>query len=1132
MIPARTPVLDARRARELAAAILARRPGYFERWRPRQRGRGRAVVEIDSLYLEAVLERLNQAPDKNKLAFLELLGVRLTAAEVARAPIVFQLGDKATDTRAPRGVRVAAPPPPEGTSPTVFETETGLGLSAARLLEAVSLWPGRDQYIDHSTALLAAEPFRPFHREELEDTPHLLYLAHDTLLALAGSARVEVEFELSQPGSEQLDVDWEYWDGDVWRTFQSQRPECAELGSEKVDATNGLTSNGKLRLETECASAAKKEVNGVEAFWIRGRLDEPLPPDPSQILPEVSQLRLSTVIEQPLDVHLVGEKPEYSAGPPRLACNFLDGDGAPIPGVLVELLNTGAPRTSFSDGTTTPFVLPSSDPASYTLAISIFDVSFERVIRYEPATGTGDDFLDLELTLQLGGLQPDTAFANAEEIDLTRPFYPLGQQPQPGSTFFFRVDEAFSKPGAQAKFHVRSTVTPQDSLDVTGSGALKTPLAHTLTWQYWNGRQWLPLFSFASSNDTGAPEDLRTSGDIEFTVPPDFASREIEGTEGYWIRARLVSGAYGFTQEVTWLDDSVSPAVRNSFTYVIPQPPALADFRISYTWEQGPFHAEHVLAYNDFAFVDRTEQAKWPGEPFQPFHHVNDTLPALYLGFDRKLPVDRLGLFFDVVELASSERGPDLEWEYWNGSRWRAITVEDQTRRLLHPGIVSFIGTRDAQSRPRFGQDLYWLRARQKEDGPPGEPEVLALHTNAVWASQWQTTVNETAGTSNGQPGQRFRLRNIPVLEGEHVQVRELLGPRAEVEWRSLAEEILAGDAHRLRQLEDLLAEEGTQTDLEVEGLRLRRDRGKRVTEVWVGWESRPHLRASTPGDRHYVLDRGTGQMRFGDGDRGRVPPLGADILAREYRSGGGSTGNVAKGTIEQLLAGIPGVDAAFNPRPAEGGADEETLASVRHRGPRSLRHRGRALLPADYEVMAQEASPAVAVARAKAGRDPDGRQRPGWVTLTIIPRSDEPRPMPSFGLREKVRRHLEARTDATLAAAAGVSVVGPDYLPVEVEATVVPIDPGAAGDVAASAQEAVAVFLHPLVGGPQGNGWPAGRDLFLSDLCAALERARGVDYASEVKLFKGSRLMGESVSVPGDNVVVAGEIRISVEVE
>ena len=756
------------------------------------------------------------------------------------------------------------------------------------------------------------------------------------------------------------------------------------------------------------------------------------------------------------------------------------------------------------------------------------------MVRYEPAN-TIETELRLELTLQLGGLQPDGAFADAQELDLTRPFYPFGQQPQPGSTFFVRVDEAFSKPGAKVELHVRSTETPQDSFDVASSGSgssSKNPLEHTITWQYWNGRQWTPLFSFSSAGAAnGSPEALTASGEIAFEVPEDFAPREVEGKEGYWLRARLVSGAFGFSQEVTWKDanDTTTNGTTNRFTYVIHQPPALSDFRVSYAWTYGPYHAERVLAFNDFAYTDRTEQAKWPGSPFQPYHYLSDTLPALFFGFSKKLPVDRLGLYLNVVEDKTVDFAPALAWECFDGFVWQPLTVSDETRDLRYPGIVSFTGARDAQPSMRFGAERHWLRARQREDGPPAEPELLAILPNAVWASQWQTTVNETLGTSSGQPRQQFSLRNAPVLEGERIEVRELLGPRAEVEWRSLAAEVLADDPQALARAKELLTREGRETDVEVGALRLRRDRDKRVVEAWVAWRPRPHLRASGADDRHYVLDRGRGGLRFGDGERGRIPPLGADVLAREYRAGGGSTGNVAQGLIEQLLAGIPGVESVSNPRPAEGGADEETLGSVSERGPLTLRHRARALLAADFEVMTRESSPAVGVAKAHPGRDPQGRPRPGWLTITIIPRSDEPRPWPSFGLREKVRRHLEARTDAALAAGARLFIVGPDYLPVDVEATIAPVDIDAAGEVVAAARATLQAFLHPLTGGPEGRGWPLGRDLFLSDVCAALERTPGIDFVSDVQLRVELTLMGEAVPVPPQRVVAAGELVIRI---
>jgi hypothetical protein len=268
---------------------------------------------------------------------------------------------------------------------------------------------------------------------------------------------------------------------------------------------------------------------------------------------------------------------------------------------------------------------------------------------------------------------------------------------------------------------------------------------------------------------------------------------------------------------------------------------------------------------------------------------------------------------------------------------------------------------------------------------------VSGIFPNAAWAVQRQTLTDETLGTSTFQPNQVFTFRQIPVLAGEHIEVRELTGPRANVEWRVLAMDIFGGDTKIIQELEAMLGKEGSQIDIEKGDLRLRRDRNKRVTEARVRWQAEKHLFFSGPNDRHYVVERARGRLIFGDGEQGKVPPLGAAILARKYSSGGGLAGNVAARTITQLLGGIAGIEAVFNPRPAEGGADAETLETLSSRGPKTLRHRGRALLAEDLENMAKEVSPAVAFARAIPSRDPNGRKVPGWVTLLIFPKVKSP---------------------------------------------------------------------------------------------------------------------------------------------
>ena len=429
-----------------------------------------------------------------------------------------------------------------------------------------------------------------------------------------------------------------------------------------------------------------------------------------------------------------------------------------------------------------------------------------------------------------------------------------------------------------------------------------------------------------------------------------------------------------------------------------------------------------------------------------------------------------MGFFLDVAEVVGEEPGPALKWEHWDGGAWQPIVVEDETRRLRKTGLINLIGPEGSQALARFGVDRHWLRARLKEDGPPGAPMIRQLLPNAVWAVQQQTIVDDPIGTSNGGPDQVYRFRQYPVLAGERIEVRERSGKRANTEWRIIAMELWPGNRTVLAELEERIGREGLTTEIEYGSLRLKRDRNKQVTEVWVRWEGKPDLLRSGASDRHYVIDRASGRLQFGSG--AKTPPSGAPIVARRYRTGGGSLGNLPAGAISKSLGAISGLEGVSNPIASSGGADGETLDALRARGPRTLRHRGRGLSGKDLAAMAREASPAVALARALPTRAADGRRRAGYVTLVIIPASKDPRPWPSFGLREHVRNYLESRGAATIAGLERIEITGPRYQPVDVETTIVPRDPGEAGLVEQRARAVVARLLHPLMGGPEGHGW------------------------------------------------------------
>jgi uncharacterized phage protein gp47/JayE len=1113
------PPLDSRDSAAIFKELWRRRYGYVPEWVPPAGSAGVAISEIFARYVYSILQRLNQTPLKNKLAFLDFVGLRLIPASQARAPIVFQLTPQATDSLAPIGTKVAAPPPPGSSNQIVFETERETGIAAANLVEVFSLWPGRDEYIDHSADYLAKTPFTIFDSTKLQPTPHVLYLAHSIALSFAGSAHLEVQFELEQGSSSPLDILWQYWDGGVWRGFRPLTTSCLVAAEKGSDGTNGLMYSGSVRLDTDCAKTALQTVNGVESYWIRGHLTQPLPPDPTELLPVVDSMRVRTTIEQDFEATLL-----ISVQPGTLMQVALTNEGGrPLEEITVTITSDddanyvgGVNQTTASDGT---LLLPSAILVGKTYRFDVAYLDLQLSATYKYTGGVSD--AQINLTLVVSGLRLDGAVIDSQKADVTKPFFPFGQQPQPGATFYFNQQEVFSRVGSSVRVYLSRTQTPQDQFQISDSSS-PTKLDHFVSWEYWNGFNWVVL-PIVSETDSPNPGDMDDPDVIDFDIPADFCSTQVNNQDGLWIRVRLMSGGFGFTKEVDFKDGAGND---NKFVYVITVAPALSDFRLAYAWKTPVVPLEQVFTHNDFQFEDHTDDSRWPGTTFSPYKAISEVPPALYLGFDQPLPVSDIGIYFDLVE-DSEDVPPSLVWEYFNGAGWRKLTIQDDTRSLHLPGIVSLIASDDSVAIPRFDTPLHWVRARLSEDGPPDQITVHSIFLNATWASQRQTYSNVPLGTSTGLPNQVFTVTQIPVLEGEILEVRESSGARANVEWRTFALELNNGGTNLLNALEAQLAAEGPQTELIAGALRLIRDRLKRVTEVWVCWQNQQNLFSSGPADRHYVLEGAQGRVIFGDGSAGTIPSASSAIQLRQFQSGGGLFGNVAALTIKQLLGSIGGVQAVFNPRAAEGGADGESLQTFAGRAPESIRHRGRALTPPDYEAMAHEASAGVAVARAIPGRDNSGQTRPGWVTIVIIPRSADPQPIPSFGLREEVRTYLEQRAPAGLAEAQSIVVAGPDYLPIDVDATLAPKDASQAGTVEEAARAAIEAFLNPLTGGPRGQGWDLGRGLFLSDLAGAFAKVPGIDYVDDLSLRVNGALQGNQVDVRPEQIIVAGQLRL-----
>jgi predicted flap endonuclease-1-like 5' DNA nuclease len=341
---------------------------------------------------------------------------------------------------------------------------------------------------------------------------------------------------------------------------------------------------------------------------------------------------------------------------------------------------------------------------------------------------------------------------------------------------------------------------------------------------------------------------------------------------------------------------------------------------------------------------------------------------------------------------------------------------------------------------PRF----YWLRVRLVSGTYDTPPKLDRVAANTVRATAARTVLDEVVGSSNGRPNQTLALGNRPVL---------------------------------------------AEPPLELEVLE---------TSAFERWEQVDDFAESDPEARHYRLDRARGEITFGDGRRGRIPPAGqGNVVARRYRFGGGSVGNVGASTITDLLTPVSGVDTVTNFRQAEGGQDEEPLEETKLRVPREvLKSRSRAVTLEDFEMLAL-GTPGARIARAHAHVETTGSTRS--VVVVVIPLSGAAKPVPGEQALRLVCRHLDQHRLLTTR----LRVQGPAYRDLDVA-----LDVRANADTELRAVKNAVVarlqrYLHPLSGGPRGQGLSFGRTVAHSELVREVMAEPGVGRVPTIEVRK-----------------------------
>ncbi len=133
------PNLDDRTWQELVDEMRALIPRYAPAWTDHNPSDiGMSLIELFAWLAEGVIYRLNQVPEKNYLAFLNLLGITRDPATPAHTYLTFTSG--AGTVLVPRGTQ-AQTPAKAGESPIVFETDEDVTVLPVNLTTALLIGP-------------------------------------------------------------------------------------------------------------------------------------------------------------------------------------------------------------------------------------------------------------------------------------------------------------------------------------------------------------------------------------------------------------------------------------------------------------------------------------------------------------------------------------------------------------------------------------------------------------------------------------------------------------------------------------------------------------------------------------------------------------------------------------------------------------------------------------------------------------------------------------------------------------------------------------------------------------------------------------------------------------------------------
>lgn len=729
------------------------------------------------------------------------------------------------------------------------------------------------------------------------------------------------------------------------------------------------------------------------------------------------------------------------------------------------------------------------------------------------------DYLDVQGD---GGIEPQRMYFNDVQIE-NEGCYPFGEVFAPFGTFYAACPEVFSKRGGRINVRFRLSLREHRPLperpphidwklimkrSEVDKEEIPDKVAITrVVWEYWNGVAWVKL-PVPRDAETLFHQPAEGEQTFSFDCPEDLAQTFVNAEWNHWIRARILTIDNLYSANALYM----SPYVER--------------LKLTYSYEGPVYRPELCLTRNNGELRDETQQLRG-GYPFKPFHQLEGSRPAVYFGFDRTPVRGPISLYFSLLpQKVAEEDVPLIDWEYWQVSPgaqgWRPLKTGDETHGLTQSGTVQFYAPADMGESRLFGLGRCWIRAVNRDAKFDGEaartprPKVSRIDLNTVVAVQQETVTGETPQLAPPED----------VLADETTAA-------------SLARTPVVTEQVWVDETEELSEEAIAELERSERGVDVLRDSEGHVMKCRVLYDPVASFLNSGPNDRHYMIDRSTGRIRFGDGIRGkRLPNSDVERVRVNYKTGGGKKGNLDRLLINQLQSSIAFVQGVTNKEPAVGGCDPESMQDALQRGPQLIRHRDRAVTAEDFEWLAREAYPNVSQVKCLPNRNVRMEKEVGCITLVVVPKTGIGEPHAFAELKKEIEAYMLKRAAASVAFPGKIQVIEPAYLEIGVQAVLAVKGMDDAVAVELLALDKINRFLNPLEGGFDGKGWTIGKPLHPSMFYALLKPISAIHHVQRLsitvtKLEDGQRVevLPEKLGAFPHGLISGGAHRLTIEI-